>query len=131
MEAARLGQRIRELREWSGLSQAQVGASLGLHLVRIREYESGKRRIRSATLARLGEVLGVSVTEFFASPGEGRKKVKPDLVKAGLAPSPKLIKALKNPEFLRLMERSARAAQFHKKNLKGMNEALGRLRIGP
>ena len=53
--------RIRDLREDKDLTQAQVGAALGLSQRTYAYYESGQRMIPPQVLVALGDFYGVSV----------------------------------------------------------------------
>ena len=55
----RMGQRLRELRRLSGLTQEQLGRAARLHATSVRNIEAGRRRTRRSTLCRLVAGLGV------------------------------------------------------------------------
>jgi transcriptional regulator with XRE-family HTH domain len=55
----RLGSRLRALRVQAGLSQARLGARLGVTAGAINRYESGGRRIPLSDVPRIAGVLGV------------------------------------------------------------------------
>lgn len=57
-----IGLRIRQRRKDYGISQARLGAALGITQQQIQRYESGEGSIRTAMLYRLAHQLGVSVT---------------------------------------------------------------------
>jgi len=57
--AARVGARIREIRETRGMSQADVGALVGLTADRIQKYENGVRRPKLGLLKQIAAALGV------------------------------------------------------------------------
>lgn len=52
----KLGQKLRESREYLGLSQAQVAESLDLQRPAISSIESGKRRVTVLELKRLADL---------------------------------------------------------------------------
>jgi transcriptional regulator with XRE-family HTH domain len=56
-----LGQRMRELRQAAGLSQAALGTRLGLTYQRIQKYEKGTSRLAFSRLGPTAEALGVTV----------------------------------------------------------------------
>ncbi|MCI6238781.1 MAG: helix-turn-helix transcriptional regulator [Porcincola intestinalis] len=60
--AARVGRRIREIREAIGLSQSELGERVGLSADRIQKYENGARRPKSDVLKRIAAALGVQST---------------------------------------------------------------------
>ena len=57
----RIGQRIRRIRTAKGLSQADLGAAVGLSPDRIQKYENGARKPKQDLLKRIAAALGVSV----------------------------------------------------------------------
>ncbi len=59
-----LGQRIAEAREAARLSQAELGARLGLGQSAVSRIESGERSVSSLELAEVASVLRVSVLEL-------------------------------------------------------------------
>lgn len=54
---------VRVLREWRGLSAADLARRSGVHPVQVHEIETGKKRGSVATLKRLAEALGVLVDD--------------------------------------------------------------------
>lgn len=60
-----VGQRLRLRRTLLGLSQEQVGASVGLTFQQVQKYERGTNRIGASRLYDLGTFLGVPVSYFF------------------------------------------------------------------
>jgi transcriptional regulator with XRE-family HTH domain len=54
---AALGERLRELREWAGLSQRLLGEAAELSADQVSRIERGRRRTRRSTLARLAGAL--------------------------------------------------------------------------
>jgi len=62
---AHVGARMRMARKLAGMSQQQVGRSLGISYQQVQKYENGKNLINAGILALAGEVLGVSVTWFY------------------------------------------------------------------
>jgi len=66
-----VGARVREQRKAKGLSQGELGDSLGLTFQQIQKYERGANRIGASRLYQLSCILGVPVTYFFdAMPGD-------------------------------------------------------------
>ncbi len=63
---SQLGAALRQLRLARGLSQTELGKSLGLSLQQIQKYESGSNRMAASTLYRAAEILGVDVGAFYA-----------------------------------------------------------------
>jgi transcriptional regulator with XRE-family HTH domain len=58
--ASRVGDRIRKIRIEKGLSQAELGAMVGLTADRIQKYENGARKPKADLLKKIAGALGVS-----------------------------------------------------------------------
>lgn len=56
-----LGERIRQLRKEAGWSQAELAERIGADAGRVNKYEAGRMAPAAETLARLAEVLNVSI----------------------------------------------------------------------
>lgn len=54
-------ERIRELREQSGLSQKEVAAQLGMQLTQYRRYENGERKPAIDFLIQIADMYGVTL----------------------------------------------------------------------
>lgn len=65
MQPPTLGERIRELRKRSGLTQQELADRCGCHVQSVSRWERGDRMPRSGELAGLGLALGVSTDLFF------------------------------------------------------------------
>lgn len=61
----RFGARLALIRHSRGLTQAQLAEKVNMSIVAIAYLETGKRWARIGTLARLSEVLEVSLKELF------------------------------------------------------------------
>lgn len=59
-----IGRKLQKAREEAGLSQEELARKLGCTQSSLSNYELGKRRIYSAELQRIGEILGKPVTYF-------------------------------------------------------------------
>jgi transcriptional regulator with XRE-family HTH domain len=59
-----LGERLRELRERAGLSQAQLAAASGLPIASIRNWEYGRREPLLTAAGQLAAALGVEVGDL-------------------------------------------------------------------
>src|SRR5271170_4828427 len=75
---ARLGKRMRALREAAGLSQAALGARLDRSPSAIDRYEMGQRRIPLSDLVRLCDVLNVPL-DAFLGPTANRRRARAPL----------------------------------------------------
>lgn len=66
-----IGQRIKKIREFRGMTQRFLGLQLGFPEntadVRIAQYESGNRVPKQSVIHRLADVLGVSPKVFSAT----------------------------------------------------------------
>ena len=58
--ASCIGDRIRRIRTEKGMSQAELGALIGLNADRIQKYENGARQPRADVIKRFASALGVS-----------------------------------------------------------------------
>ena len=63
-----VGQRIKELRQYRGISQEKFALDAGIDRTYIASVESGKRNISVVNLAKIWKTLGVTAKEFFTSP---------------------------------------------------------------
>jgi transcriptional regulator with XRE-family HTH domain len=59
-DSYRIGSRIKKIRMNKGLSQAELGAAVGLTADRIQKYENGVRKPKNDMLFKFSEVLEVS-----------------------------------------------------------------------
>jgi len=73
-------ERLRELREQAGLTQARLAETSGLPLGSIRNYEQGQREPYWQVVFKLADALGVSVEAFKVCIDAGQ-------VKASTAPA--------------------------------------------
>jgi transcriptional regulator with XRE-family HTH domain len=74
-------QRLKELREANGLSQAALAAAAGMHRLGIAKLEQGAREPMFATAQALARALGVTLlafadTELAAGEPSGQKPAK-------------------------------------------------------
>jgi len=59
-----IGGRLRQLRQWRGLSQTQLGEAIGVTFQQMQKYESGLNRIAASTLVGLCNELKVTPMEL-------------------------------------------------------------------
>jgi transcriptional regulator with XRE-family HTH domain len=62
-----IGENIKSLRESRGLTQAKLGAAVGVSGKAVSTWESGKREPRMGTAEKLAEFFGVTVSALFCS----------------------------------------------------------------
>ena len=72
---ARIGNRIRKIRETREMTRSELGALVGLDQTRIQQYENGKRKPKIPLLKKIAYALGVEtialmdpVTESYVGP---------------------------------------------------------------
>lgn len=72
-------ERLRELREQAGLTQARLAETSGLPLGSIRNYEQGQREPYWQVVFKLADALGVSVEAFKVciDAGQGKARTVP------------------------------------------------------
>ena len=61
-----LGDRIRELRNKTGLSQEKFALSIGMDRTYFASVEAGRRNIAICNLKKIADGLGVSLSELFS-----------------------------------------------------------------
>jgi transcriptional regulator with XRE-family HTH domain len=60
-----IGARMRERRQALGISQADLGKTLGISFQQIQKYESGKNRVSAGRLFDICKALNVSLSSMF------------------------------------------------------------------
>lgn len=79
-----VGARVRMRRNLAGLSQEQLGKSLGLTFQQVQKYERGTNRMGSSRLFQIATVLSVPVSYFFEGMNLGiDSSMQPELAKNG------------------------------------------------
>ena len=68
-----IGQKIRAHRLSKGMTQGQLGETLGVTFQQILKYENGTNRVGSGRLYKIAEVLDVPVFTFFESEKHSNK----------------------------------------------------------
>ena len=61
-----LGDRIKELRNRTGLSQEKFALSIGMDRTYFASVEAGRRNISICNIKKIADGLGVSLSELFA-----------------------------------------------------------------
>lgn len=90
-----VGNNIRILRLEKGLSQSDLAERLGITFQQIQKYEKGINRVGSGRLARLSQVLCVSVSRFFQGSEAGIAAGMPPEALTDLLARPYAIRMLK------------------------------------
>ncbi|MGY3278077.1 helix-turn-helix domain-containing protein [Bradyrhizobium sp. S3.7.6] len=60
----KMGQQLRLARLTAGMSQSELGASIGVTFQQIQKYEKGVNRIDTTRLMKIAQVLNVSIDYF-------------------------------------------------------------------
>ena len=71
MLAKELGERIKELRKKTGLSQEKFALKIDMDRTYFATVESGKRNISLQNIEKIAKGLDVSLAELFEGLGEG------------------------------------------------------------
>lgn len=79
-----VGKRIRQRRWLIGMTQQQLGESVGIKFQQIQKYETGSNRVSASRLWEIADVLDVPVTFFFD--GLDQKDGEPSAVKKPVIP---------------------------------------------
>lgn len=69
----RLSERIRRWRESRGISKAQIARDVGVSAAAVSQWEDGTTTPTVASLDRLVEALGVSLSVFYGPAPKARK----------------------------------------------------------
>ena len=59
-----IGARLKLIRRRAGVSQAALGAALGVSFQQVQKYETGANRVSGSALIKLARVLGVSALDL-------------------------------------------------------------------
>lgn len=97
----KLGERIRELRKWRGLSQEKLAAKAGLHFTYIGDIERGKRNVAIENVSKIAKALEIELADLFRPDEAIEKKMRVDDIT-------KLLKD-RRPKELKLAERVLKA----------------------
>ena len=65
MVTKELGERIKELRGKTGLSQEKFALSIGMDRTYLASVEAGRRNISICNIKKIADGLGVSLSELF------------------------------------------------------------------
>jgi transcriptional regulator with XRE-family HTH domain len=64
----KIGANVRNRREALGITQAQLGQSVGVTFQQIQKYERGANRISAAALLKIANALECSVADLYGDP---------------------------------------------------------------
>ena len=76
MDKAEIGKRIREIREFLGISQREFAEILGIHPLSVSRYELGKSNPSPSVLKAIEDKFGVNPEWLLAGKGEPFKSSK-------------------------------------------------------
>lgn len=62
--SSKLGQNLKRIRTKKGMSQGDISRALDVHRAYVSGIENGKRNPTLATIQKLADALGVSVSEL-------------------------------------------------------------------
>ena len=65
MITEKIGNRIRELRKETGLSQEKFAAKIGMDRTYFASVEAGRRNISICNIKKIADGLGVSLSDLF------------------------------------------------------------------
>ncbi len=74
MITAELGERIKELRKKTGLSQEKFALKIDMDRTYFATVESGRRNISLINIQKIADGLGVSISELFEGLGENQNE---------------------------------------------------------
>jgi transcriptional regulator with XRE-family HTH domain len=83
-EQERLGNRLRESREYLGLSQEFVAEHLGIPRASISAMENGKRKVSSLELKQLARIYKQPLSYFLGEDEFARDEQSPDVIFSAL-----------------------------------------------
>lgn len=121
-----LGERLRRVREVSGLTQARVAAELGVSRQGVVALEAGRRAVSALELDRLALLFGRSLEDFLR-PGFA---VEEDPLAALLRAAPELAPGPGGPVAEERARGALRRAVRVGRELSGLEQALGLVRGG-
>ena len=74
-----VGKRIRARRHALGISQSELGNSIGVKFQQIQKYETGANRVSASRLWAISDKLGVPVVYFFEGISPSREGEIPEI----------------------------------------------------
>jgi len=90
-----VGQNIRIFRMAKGISQTELGNSVGVTFQQIQKYEKGANRVGSSRLAKIAAILKVPISNFFDNSASGSDGPVAGAVVTDLLISPYAVQMLK------------------------------------
>lgn len=77
MDSVIVGQRLKNLRKLSGLSQEALAERLGISYQQVQKYENGRSRITIERLAQFARIFGISEAEVLKGKTAQREVADP------------------------------------------------------
>jgi transcriptional regulator with XRE-family HTH domain len=91
-----VGQRIKIERLAAGLSQTELGESIGVTFQQVQKYEKGTNRVGAGRLTQIARGLKIPVNTFF----EGHDHIEKTAQQGGVSP----LSLITNPHAFRLLQ---------------------------
>ena len=91
-----VGQRIKIQRLAAGLSQTELGESIGVTFQQVQKYEKGANRVGAGRLTQIARGLKIPVNTFF----EGHDHIEKTAQQGGVSP----LSLITNPHAFRLLQ---------------------------
>jgi len=91
-----VGQRIKLQRLAAGLSQTELGESIGVTFQQVQKYEKGANRVGAGRLTQIARGLKIPVTTFF----EGHDHIEKVAQQGGVSP----LSLITHPQSFRLLQ---------------------------
>ncbi|MCV6595958.1 MAG: helix-turn-helix transcriptional regulator [Mangrovicoccus sp.] len=95
-ENAKIGARLREIRDRTGLNQQDFAEAIGTSYRSYRAYESGQREVPTSVVLKLHEVLGSSPSELLLGKQQGLDGLPLEVLEEALTKGLTQIHATKN-----------------------------------
>ena len=112
---AHVGRRIRMRRVWLDMTQAALGAAIGVSFQQIQKYEKGTNRVSASRLQELANALDVKPSYFFEGlPEENKSGEQADAKNLDLPPE--VVEFAASEEGLALIRAFARIGDLKVRN---------------
>lgn len=64
-----VGLQLKSRRTRAGMTQSELGRSLGITFQQVQKYERGTNRVSASMLARAADAVSCGIADFFPAPG--------------------------------------------------------------